>query len=110
MLAIADRGKVEARLHVSAAGVANRGEGLREQDKAQSDHHSDRGQRSVDGLDRILNCRRLHLRQPHDRDQSHGQKAQARQRLAVGRRRGVLIAAGSLPVLGGRESSRWRTV
>jgi hypothetical protein len=78
MLAIADP---SARLKLvwtrSRAGVADGGEGLRQQHQ-QRDHDADGRQRRPGGGDDVLDRRGLDLRQAHHRHQRHEQEPQAR--------------------------------
>ena len=83
-------GEVEARLHPVAARVADGGERLGREHE-QRDDHADRGLRRADGVDRVLDRRRLDLRQPDDRDQRDDQQDQAGGRGPAGRRVGVAL-------------------
>ena len=105
--------EVEARLHPVAAGVADGGDRLGEQHE-QRDDDADRRRRRADRVDRVLDRRRLDLRQPDDGDERDDQQAEARQRLAVGRRRGVLVGTSAVgrpagSSRGGARSARRRT-
>ena len=72
--------EVEARLHAVAPRVAHRRERLGQQHE-QRDHDADGRLRRADGVDGVLDRRRLDLGQPDDRDERDDQQAEADQRL-----------------------------
>ena len=94
--------EVDRHLRAVAAGRAVRRERLGEQHQ-QRDHDADDRLRQAGARHRVLDERRLHLREPDDDDEREQQQRQARQRGATARRLGVLVAVGIVVDVDGEE-------